>query len=120
MEYLEKLLKVDIRSPDRDTKFLNLVVGVSQGDTSSLFYASAMHFVALLTSIIILDWRLPKSGTHDTLLKQSCYRLQVDDLALLSDTTKEPTKLIHHAGIAARKIGLIINVEYIEILNGKV
>ena len=108
-----------VRSPDGNTEFFDIIVGVLQGDT-----------LAPYIFIICLDNVLRRALDENkelglTLTKQKSRRYPgkkitdadyADDLAVLADTLKDATTLLHNIEKVAKQIGLYLNADKTEFI----
>ena len=108
-----------VRSPDGNTEFFDIIVGVLQGDT-----------LAPYIFIICLDYVLRIALDENkelglTLTKQKSRRYPgkkitdadyADDLAVLADTLKDVTTLLHNIEKVAKQIGLYLNADKTEFI----
>ena len=111
--------RAQVRSPDGDTEFFDVVAGVLQGDTLAPFLFIICLDYALRTSIDMnkeLGFTLTKSKSkrHGAVTITDCDF--ADDLALLADTIADATQLLHLLEKAAAKMGLYINTSKTECL----
>ena len=117
MQYQDTCSKV--RSPDGNTEFFDIIAGVLQGDT-----------LAPYIFIIYLDYVLRRALDENkelglTLTKQKSRRYPekkitdadyADDLAVLADTLKDATTLLHNIEKVAKQIGLYLNADKTEFI----
>ena len=108
-----------VRSPDGNTEFFDIIAGVLQGDT-----------LAPYIFIICLDYVLRIAIDENkelglTLTKQKSRRYPgkkitdadyADDLAVLADTLKDATTLLHNIEKVAKQIGLYLNADKTEFI----
>ena len=108
-----------VRSPDGNTEFFDIIAGVLQGDT-----------LAPYIFIIRLDYVLRRALDENkelglTLTKQKSRRYPgkkitdadyADDLAVLADTLKDATTLLHNIEKVAKQIGLYLNADKTEFI----
>ena len=104
--------KVKVRSPDGDTDYFDIVVGVQQGDTQTPYLF-----------IICLDYVLRTSFDK---IKENCFKLtkkrsrrypaktitdvdNADDIALLAKAPAQPETLLHSLERATAGIDLHVN-----------
>ena len=114
---LYKNSKAMVRSPYGDTDFFNITTGVLQGDTLAPFLFILCLDYALRNSADLhteLGFTLEKSRSSRYPAKMITDVDYADDLALLSDTIDEASRLLHHVEDAASKIGLYINAKKTE------
>ena len=113
-------VKAKVLSPDGETDWFNLFVGVLQGDT-----------LAPYLFIIVLDYvmRQATEGMEEelglTLKKRQSRRIGAqsvtdldfaDDLALLSNLVEEAQELLNRVEISAKSVGLLINGKKTEVM----
>ena len=108
-----------VRSPDGSTEFFDIITGVLQGDT-----------LAPYIFIICLDYVLRRAIDENkelglTLTKQKSRRYPgkkitdahyADDLAVLADTLKDATTLLHNIEKLVKQIGLYLNPDKTEFI----
>ena len=105
--------KVKVRSPDGDTDYFDIVVGLLQGDTLAPYlFIVCLDFV-LRTSI---DKMKKKNGFKLTKERRTKYPAQTitntdytDDIALLANAPAQAETLLHSLERAAAGIGLHVN-----------
>ena len=116
---LYKNSRAMVRSPDGDTEFFEIVAGVLQGDTLAPFLFILGLDYALRTSADLhadLGFTLTKARSSRYPAQSITDVDYADDLALLSDTVEEATKLLHLVEEAASEIGLYINAGKTEFI----
>ena len=108
-----------VRSPDGDTPFFNITIGVLQGDT-----------IASFLFIICLDYVLRKSidcntelGLQITERKSTRYPAvnitdadYADDISIITNNLREENVLLHSIEKSAKEIKLHINVDKTEYM----
>ena len=117
---LYKNTKSMVRSPDGDTDFFDVVAGVLQGDTLAPYLFILCLDYVLRTSADIhkdLGLELIKSRSSRYPAITITDVDYADDIALLSNTIDEATKLLHYIENAAREIGLYINAKKTEFIS---
>ena len=109
-----------VRSPDGDTDFFKVLAGVLQGDTLAPFLFILCLDYALRTSADLhpeLGFTLDRARSRRHPAKVITDVDYADDLALISDTIDEATKLLHLVEKAASEIGLYINAKKTEFIS---
>ena len=108
-----------VRSPDGDTEFFEVLAGVLQGDTLAPFLFILCLDYALRTSVdshTELGFTLEISRSPRYPARVITDVDYADDIALLSDTIEEASKLLHLVESAASEIGLYINAKKTEFI----
>ena len=111
--------KVRVRSPDRDTDYFDIVVGVLQGDTlaSNLFIICLDYM--LRTSIDLMKengFKQAKERTRKYPVQTITDADYADDIALLANTPTQDQTLLHSLERAAADIGLHVNADKTEYM----
>ena len=111
--------KVKVRSPDGDTEYFDIVVGVLQGDTLPPYLFIICLDYVLRTSID----KIRENGFELTKKRSKRYPAKTitdtdyaDDLALLANTPNQAETLLHSLERAAAGIGLHVNVHKTEYM----
>ena len=109
-----------VRSPDVDTPFFDITTGVLQGDTLALFiFIIGLDYI-LKTSLdndIELGFTLTERRSRRYPVEQITDIDYADDIALTSNTLKDVNTLLLKIELAAKEIGLNINIDKIEYIN---
>ena len=107
--------KVNVRSPDGDKHYFDIVAGVPQGDTLVSYLFIICPEYVLRTSID----KMKENGFKLTKERSSRYPAQTitdvdyaDDIVLLANATAEAETLLHSLERAAAGIGLHFKTEY--------
>ena len=111
--------KVKVRSPDGDTDYFDIVVGVLQGDTlASYLFIICLDYV-LRTSID----EIKENGFELTKKRSRRYPVKIitdadytDDIAILANTPNQAETLRHSLERAAAGIGLHVNAHKTEYM----
>ena len=113
---LYKNTKVQVRSPDRDSDYFDIIAGVLQGDTLASYLFIICLEYGLKTSI-----NLMKENGFKLAKKSRRYPAQTitdadyaDDIVLLANTPAQTDTLLHSLERAAAGIGLHVNAERME------
>ena len=101
---LYKNMKVEVRSPDEDTDYFNIVTGVLQGDTLApyLFIICLEHM--LQTSLNLMKgngFMLAKVRSRNYPTRTITDADYADDIALLANTSVRTKSLLHSLELAA-------------------
>ena len=111
--------KVKVRSPDGDTEYFDIVVGVLQGDTLAPY-----HFIICLDYVLrtLID-KIRENGFELTKKRSRRYPAKTitdadyaDDIAILANTPNQAKTLLHSLERAAAGIGLHVNVHKTEYM----
>ena len=111
--------KVNVRSPDGDTEYFDIVAGVLQGDTLAPYLFIICVDYVLRTSIDKIrenGFELTKKRSrryHATTITDADY---ADDIAILANTPNQAETLLHSLEWAAAGIGLIVNAHKTEYM----
>ena len=116
---LYKNTKVKVRFPDGDTDYFDIVAGVLQGDTLTLYlFIICLHYV-LRTSIDKIkenDFKLTKERSRRYLAKTITDADYANDIALLANTLAPAEMLLHSLEWAAAGISLHVNAHKTEYM----
>ena len=111
--------KVKLRSPDGDTDYFNIVVGVLQGDTLAPYLFIICLDYVLRTSI----GKIKENGFKLTKERSRRYPTQTitdadyaDDIALMANTSAQAKTLLYSLERAAAGIGLHVNAHKTEYM----
>ena len=112
--------KVKVFSPDGDTDYFNIVVGVLQGDTLAPYLSIICQDCVLRTSIDKIKengLKLAKERSRrypaKTITNADC----ADDIALLAKASAQAETLLHSLERAAASIGLHVNAHKTEYMS---
>ena len=111
--------KVKVRSPDGDTEYFDIVVGVLQGDTLAPYLFIICLDYVLRTSID----KIKENGFELTKRRSRRYPATTitdadyaDDIAILANTPDQAETLLHSLERAAASIGLHVNAHKTEYM----
>ena len=111
--------KVKVRSPDGDTEYFDIVVGVLQGDMLSPYLFIICLDYVLRTSID----KIRENGSELTNKRSRMYPAKTitdddyaDDIAILANTPNQAKTLLHSLERAAAGIGLHVNAHKTEYM----
>ena len=108
-----------VRSPDGDTEYFDIVVGVLQGDTLAPYLFIICLDYVLRTSIDKIrenGFELSKRRSKRYPAKKITDADYADDLALLANTPNQAETLLHSLERAAAGIGLQVNTHKTEYM----
>ena len=109
----------EVRSPDGDTEYFDIVAGVLQGDTLAPYLFIICLDYVLRTSIDKIrenGFELTKRRSKRYLAKTITDANYADDLALLANTPNQAETLLHSLERAAAGIGLHVNANKTEYM----
>ena len=116
---LYKNSKVKVRSPDGDTEYFDIVVGVLQGDTlAPYFFIICLDYV-LRTSIDKIKengFELTKKISRSHPAKSITDADYADDIAVQANTPNQAETLLHSCERAAADIVLHVNAHKMEYI----
>ena len=104
--------KVKVRSPNEDTDYFNIVVGVLQGDTLAPYLFIICLDYVLRTSINKMKengFKLTKERSRRYPAKTITNADYIDNIALLTNAPAQAKTLLHSLKWAAAGIGLHVN-----------
>ena len=111
--------KVEVRSPDGDTEYFDIVAGVLQGDTLAPYLFIICLDYVLRTSID----KIKENGFELTKKRSRRYPATTitnadyaDDIAILANTPDQAETLLHSLERAAANIGLYVNAHKTEYM----
>ena len=111
--------KVNVRSPDGDTEYFDIVAGVLQGDTLAPYLFIICLDYVLRTSID----KIKENGFELTKKRSRRYPATTitdadyaDDIAILANTPDQAETLLHSLERAAASIGLHVNAHKTEYM----
>ena len=111
--------KVKVRSPDRDTKYFDIVAGVLEGDT----LAPYLFIICLDYVLRTLIDRIRENGFELTKTRSRRYPAKTitdtdyaDDIVILANTPDQAETLLHSLERAAAGIGLYVNAHKTEYM----
>ena len=111
--------KVNVRSPDGDTEYFDIVAGVLQGDTLAPYLFIICQDYVLRTSID----KIRENGFELTKKRSRRYPATTitdpdyaDDIAILANTPNQAETLLHSFERAAAGIGLYVNAHKTEYM----
>ena len=113
---LYKNTKVNVRSPDGDTEYFDIVAGVLQGDT----LAPYLFIICLDYVLRTLIDKIRENGFE--LMKKRSRRYpaktitDTDDIVILANTPNQAETLLHSLERAAAGIGLYVNAHKTEYM----
>ena len=116
---LYKNTKVKVRSPDEDTDYFDVVVGVLQGDTLALYLFIICLDYVLRTSIDIMKdngFKLAKERSRRYPAQTIMDTDYPDSIALLANTAAQAETLLYSLERAAAGIGLHVNADKTEYM----
>ena len=108
-----------VRSPDGDTEYFDIVVGVLQGDTLAPYLLIICLDYVLTTSIDKIrenGFELTKNRSRRYLAKTITDADYVNDLAILANTPDQAETLLHSLERVAVGIGLHVNAHKTEYM----
>ena len=111
--------KVKVRSPDGDTEYFNIVVGVLQGDMLAPYLFIICLDYVLRTSIDKIrenGFKLTKKRSRRCPAKTITDADYANDIAILANTPNQAETLLHSLERAAAGIGLHINAHKTEYM----
>ena len=111
---LYKNKKVKVRSPDGDTDYFHIVVGVLQGDTLPPYLFIICLDYVLETSIVLMyenGVKLAKERSRRYSTQTITVTDYADDIAILSNTLPQAETLLHILELAAGGKGLHVNAD---------
>ena len=111
--------KVKVRSPDGDTEYFDIVVGVLQGNTLAPYLFIISLDYVLRTSIDKIrenSFKLTKKRSRRYPAKTIADADYADDIAILANTPKQAETLLHSLERAATGIGLHVNAHKTEYM----
>ena len=111
--------KVNVRSPDRDTDYFDIVAGVLQGDTLTPYRLIICLDYVLRTSIDKIKengFELTKKISRRDPAKTITDADYADDIAILANTPVQAETLLHTLERAAAGIGLYVNAHKTEYI----
>ena len=114
-----KNTKVKVRSPDGDTEYFDIVVGVLQGDMLAPYLFIICLDYVLRTSIDKIrenGFELTKKRSRRYPAKTITDANYADDIAILAKTPNQTETLLHSLERAATGIGLHINAHKTEYM----
>ena len=110
---LYKNTKVKVRSPDEDTYYFHIIVGIVQGDKLSQYL-----FIICLDDVLRRSIDIMKDNGFKLVKERSRYPAQTitdadypDDTALLANATAQADSLLHSLERAAGGISLHVNAD---------
>ena len=109
---LYKNTKVEVRSPDGDTEYFNIVAGVLQGDTLAPYlFIICLDYMLRTSNDKIREngFKLTKKRSRRYPAKTITDADYADDIALLANTPNQAETLLHSLEWAATGIGLHVN-----------
>ena len=116
---LARNTKVKVRSPDGDTEYFDIVVGVLQGDTLAPYLFIICLDYALKTSIDEIrenGFELTKKRSRRYPAKTITDADYADDIAILANTPNQAETLLNSLERAAAGIGLHVNAQKTEYM----
>ena len=116
---LYKNTKVKVRSPDGNTDYFDIVAGVLQGNTLSLYLFIICLDYMLRTSIDIMkdnSFKLAKEGSRRYPAQKIMDVDYTHDIVLLANTPTQAKTLLHGLEQAAAGIGLHVNTDKMEYM----
>ena len=111
--------KVEVRSPDGDTEYFNIVAGVLQGDMLAPYLFIICLDYVLRTSIDNIrenGFMLTKKRSRRYPAKTITAADYANDIALLANTPNQAKTLLHSLERAAAGIGLHVNAHKTEFM----
>ena len=114
---LYKITKMNVRSPDGDTEYFDIVAGVLQGDTLALYLFIICLDYVLGTSIDKIrenGFELTKKRNRRYPAKTITDADYADDIAIVANTPNQAETLLHSLERAAAGIGLHVNAHKTE------
>ena len=107
----------EVRSPDGDTEYFDIVAGVLQGDTLAPYL-----FIIYLDNVLRISidkirengFELTKKRSRRYPAKRITYADYADDIAILANTPNQAETLLHSLNRAAADIGLHVNAHKTE------
>ena len=111
--------KVKVHSPDGDTEYFDIVVGVLQGDTLSPYLFIICLDYVLRTSIDKIrenGFELTKKRSRRYPAKTITVADSADDIAILANTPNQAETLLHSLERAVTGIGLRVNAHKTEYM----
>ena len=108
-----------VRSPNGDTEYFDIVVGVLQGDRLAPYQFIIYLEYVLRTSIDKIrenGFELKKKRSRRYLTKTITDADYADDIAILGNTPNQAETLLHSLGRAAAGIGLHVNAHKTEYM----
>ena len=108
-----------VRSPDRDTEYLNIGAGVLQGDTLAPYLFIICLDYMLRTSIDKIrenGFELTKKRSRKHPAKTITNADYADDIAILANTPNQAETLLHSLKWATAGIGLHVNAHKMEYI----
>ena len=111
--------KVEVRSPDGDTEYFDIVAGVLQGDTLAPYLFIICLDYVLRTSIDKIKengFELTKKRSRRYPAKTITDADYADDIAMLANTPNQAETLLHSLERAATGIGLYVNAHKTEYM----
>ena len=119
MMILYRNTKVKVRSPDGDTKYIDIVAGVLQGDTQAPYiFIICLDYVLRISIDKIREdgFELTKKRSRRYPAKTITDADYADDIAILADTPNQAERLLHNLERAAAGIGLHVNAHKTEYM----
>ena len=116
---LSRNTKVNVRSPDGDTEYFDIVAGVLQGDTLDPYLFIICRDYVLRTSIYKIrenSFELTKKRSKRYPTKTITDADYVDDIAILANTPNQAETLLLSLEQAAAGIGFHVNVHKMEYM----
>ena len=112
---LYKNTKVKVHSPDWDTDYFDIIVGVLRVDTLVPYLFIICQDYVLRASIVLLKekWLYSGKTKKQTIPRPNNYNY-VDDIALLANTPAQAESLLHSLEPAAVGIGIHVNADKTE------
>ena len=114
-----KNTEVKVRSPDGDTEYFDIVVGVLQGDTLAPYLFIICLDYVLKTSIDKIrenGFELTKKRSRRYPAKTISDADYADDIAILANTPNQAETLLHSLERTATGIGLYVNAHKMEYM----
>ena len=111
--------QVEVRSPDEDTEYFNIVAGVLQGDTLAPYLFIICLDYVLRTSIDKIKengFELTKKRSRRYPAKTITDADYADDIAILANTPNQAETLLHSLEWATAGIGLHVNAHKTEYM----
>ena len=108
-----------VRSPDRDTEYFDIAVGVLQGDTlAQLLFIICLEYVLRMSIDKIREngFELTKKRNRRYPAKTITDANYSDDIALLANTPNQAETLLHSLERATAGIGLHVNAHKTEYM----
>ena len=112
--------EVNVRTPDEDTDYFDIVAGVLQGDTLAPYLFIICLDYMLRTFIDLMKengFQLAKKKSRRYPAKTITGADDADDLALLANTPPQVETLLHILERAASSIGLYVNANKTEYMS---